>query len=152
MKIYTLNKEQFLPISLDKAWHFFSSAGNLSKITPPEMQFKVLTKFEQDDIFEGMHIDYIVRPLFNIPLRWKTEILKVDKPNSFIDKQLNGPYKLWEHTHIFIEKENGVLMKDQLKYSLPFGIIGRLGHAILVREKIEKIFEFRKLALNKIFK
>ncbi len=42
--IHEYKVEQQLPISLEKAWEFFSSPANLSLITPPEMEFKILTK------------------------------------------------------------------------------------------------------------
>ena len=57
-----------------------------------------------------------------------------------------------EHTHQFVEKEKGVLMKDEVKYVLPFGIIGTMVHSLMVRKKIERIFNYRKEILNKIFK
>ena len=151
METYFYNAEQFLPIDIKKAWEFFSSAENLAVITPPELGFKVLTPVNDQEIYEGMLIDYKVSPLFNIPMRWQTEISKVDKPYSFTDRQLKGPYKLWEHTHHFFEKENGILMKDRVKYQLPYGVIGRLTHSILVRDKIENIFAYRRQVLNQIF-
>jgi ligand-binding SRPBCC domain-containing protein len=107
---------------------------------------------EGKEIFEGMHIEYTVKPLLGIPVHWETEIWKVKKPEMFVDRQLKGPYKIWEHAHTFIEKEDGVLMKDEVKYQLPFGIIGQLTHSLVVRKKIENIFNFRRETLNKIFK
>jgi ligand-binding SRPBCC domain-containing protein len=151
MKTYFYNAEQFLPIDIKRAWEFFSDAGNLAVITPPELAFKILTPEKNAEIYEGMLIDYKVNPLFNIPVKWQTEIVKVDKPYSFTDRQLKGPYKLWEHTHQFFEKENGTLMKDSVKYQLPYGVIGELMHSILVHDKIEGIFVYRKQVLNQIF-
>jgi len=149
--IFTFNSEHFMPLGIDQAWDFFSSAGNLARITPPEMNFIILTNLDNKEVYEGMLIDYTVKPLFGIPLRWQTEIYKVNKPESFSDRQLKGPYRIWEHTHTFIQKENGVLMKDEVRYQLPFGIIGRLAHAIFIKKKIKSIFSFREKALNKIF-
>ena len=151
MKTYYLNDEQFLPVSILKAWNFFSSAENLAVIIPPDLGFKILSDIKEKEIYEGMLIEYKVSPLFKIPLHWKTEISKTDKPYSFTDIQLKGPYKLWEHTHVFIEKEKGILMKDHLKYGLPFGIIGQLAHSLIVRKKLEYIFAYRKQILNQIF-
>lgn len=151
MSVYFYDTEQFLPIGINKAWDFFSSAKNLAIITPPELDFNILTNLEGREIYEGMLIEYNVKPLFHIPMHWQTEICKVNKPEMFTDRQLKGPYKKWEHTHTFIEKENGVLMKDHVKYELPFGIIGRIGHSILVRKKIENIFNYRRKVLKKIF-
>lgn len=151
MSVYFYDTEQFLPIDIHKAWDFFSSAKNLAIITPPELDFNILTNLEGREIYEGMLIEYNVKPLFRIPMHWQTEISKVDKPGMFKDRQLKGPYKTWEHSHTFIEKENGVLMKDHVKYQLPFGIIGRIGHSILVKKKIENIFIYRRKVLKKIF-
>ena len=69
----------------------------------------------------------------------------------FVDRQLKGPYKMWEHTHEFIEQEKGILMKDSVKYQLPFGIIGKMAHSLIVKQKIERIFNYRKGILQKIF-
>jgi len=151
MKTFYYQTEQFVPITIIKAWEFFSSAKNLARITPPEMDFKILTALDEREVYEGMIIDYTVRPLLRFPVRWQTEICKVEKPSFFTDRQLKGPYRLWEHTHTFIEQENGVLIKDEVKYQLPFGVIGSIFHSMIVRKKIENIFSFRKLVLDKLF-
>ena len=150
-KTYQYKTEQFLPISVNEAWSFFSSAKNLAIITPPELDFKILTALDDSEIYTGMLLDYILKPLWGIPARWQTVIDAVDKPVLFTDRQLKGPYALWEHTHRFIEKPNGVLMKDTVNYQLPFGIIGRIAHAVLIRQKIENIFTYRKAVLQKMF-
>ncbi len=150
--VFYFKTEQLLPVDLQTAWAFFSAPNNLSRITPPEMDFKTLTTFEEgQEIYSGMFIDYKVKPLLGIPMFWRTEIKDVKKPYSFTDIQLKGPYRIWEHTHTFIEKENGVLMQDVVKYQLPFGPLGVLTHALLVRRKLETLFAFRKAAIERIF-
>lgn len=150
--VYFLRREQLLPVNLLTAWTFFSSPNNLAKITPPEMGFKTLSTFNDgQEIYTGMLIEYNVKPLFGISLFWRTEIVDVQKPYSFVDTQLKGPYRVWEHTHTFTEKENGVLMQDVVKYQLPFGPLGVLANALLVRKKLESLFAFRKAAIERIF-
>ena len=151
MKIYHLHREQYLNISQQEAWKFFSSASNLSKITPPEMSFKILSEIKDIPVYSGMEIDYIVKPLFAIPLRWKTLIDEVNEPLFFSDKQLKGPYKMWEHSHRFTITNKGLLMVDDVKYQLPFSLIGELAHWLFVRKKVEQIFDFRFQILEKMF-
>lgn len=151
MKFYHYQTEQFLPTDINTAWHFFSSAKNLALITPPELCFKILTRLNDTDIYPGMLIDYTLKPLFGIPVHWKTEIAGINKPQMFVDKQLKGPYKIWEHTHQFIQKENGVLMKDAVRYQLPFGVIGKMAHSLIVKRKLLRIFNYRRETLIKIF-
>lgn len=151
MNPFIYRTEQFLPVDIGTAWDFFSSPQNLAVITPPELHFKMLTVPTHNGIYEGMIIDYTIRPFLGIMLRWTTEICQVRKPMMFTDKQLRGPYTCWEHTHTFIKQDNGVLMTDEIKYSLPFGILGRIAHLLTVRKQIENIFAYRKNVLNKLF-
>jgi ligand-binding SRPBCC domain-containing protein len=151
MSLFYFRTEQLLPVDIKKAWAFFSSPNNLALITPPAMDFKTLTQIEAQEIYTGMLIDYTVKPLFGIPVHWQTGIIDVKKPFSFTDIQLKGPYRCWEHTHTFTEKDSGVLMEDVVKYQLPFGPLGRLTHWLLVRKKIEVLFAYRKAAIELIF-
>jgi len=151
MTRHQLVREQQLNCNIEKAWAFFSSANNLSAITPKDMNFTVLTKLENDDIFEGMIIDYYVSPVFNIKMNWQTEILEVNQLKNFIDFQLKGPYKLWHHYHEFIENDEGVLVKDIVDYEMPFGFLGELAHKLFVKNKLEHIFDYRKNVLEKMF-
>jgi ligand-binding SRPBCC domain-containing protein len=144
--------EVFLPVDIITAWDFFSSAKNLAKITPPEMDFKILTELGDTEVYEGMIIDYTVKPLFGLALKWQTEICIVTKPSCFTDRQVKGPYSLWEHTHSFSELDGGVLMKDEVKYKLPLGFVGDLVNYLIVEKKITNIFKYREGALNRIFK
>ena len=151
MPIHKLHTKQLLPISIEKAWDFFSSPNNLATITPPDLHFKVMSTLNSKSIFAGMKIDYRVKPLFGIEVKWQTLISEVAEPYHFTDKQLKGPYKLWEHSHTFTTTPNGVMMCDDVTYQLPFGIIGELAHSLFVSKRIEEIFNFRFEVLEKIF-
>jgi len=148
---HKLFREQQLNCDIQTAWKFFSSANNLSEITPNDMKFTVLSHFENDEIFEGMIIDYFVSPLFGIKMKWKTEIIQVDFQKSFTDFQKKGPYKIWHHHHEFIENKNGVLMKDTVDYELPFGFLGEIAHSVLIKKKLENIFNYRYKVLAERF-
>lgn len=148
---HRLYREQQLNCDIETAWKFFSAANNLSKITPKEMNFIVLTQFESDEIYEGMMIDYFVSPLFGIKMKWKTEITQVDFHKSFTDFQKKGPYKLWHHHHEFIQNEKGILMKDTVDYELPLGFLGEIAHGLMVKKKVQDIFDYRYKVLEERF-
>ncbi len=150
MHIYRFYDEQEVHVALVEAWDFFSNPKNLVKITPPYMKFR-MTNSPGEDIFPGMIITYKVSPLFNYSLNWVTEIVYADEPHYFIDEQRFGPYKFWHHKHSFTAIPGGVLMKDEVYYALPFGIIGQIIHSVFVKKRLKKIFSYRKTALNKIF-
>ncbi|MBY0067508.1 SRPBCC family protein [Empedobacter falsenii] len=148
---YRLYREQQLYCDIDTAWQFFSSPMNLSEITPKDMAFTVLSEDQDQPIFEGMLIDYSVSPLLGIPLKWQTKIIQVEHQKSFTDFQQKGPYKYWKHFHEFIPNEKGILMKDTVEYELPFGVLGNIVHSLLVKKKLNKIFDYRQHVLKKLF-
>lgn len=148
---YQLQRIQQLECDIDTAWKFFSSPYNLSRITPREMNFVVLTELNEESIYEGMVIDYTVSPLLGISMKWKTKIIQVDEGRSFTDFQQKGPYKRWNHFHEFIPNEKGVLIKDTVDYALPFGFIGAIVHSLIVRKKLQSVFDFRSQVLEELF-
>ncbi len=152
MKPYTIHFEQKMPISLEKAWDFFSSPLNLSKITPESMKFVVTSDYtERTKMYEGMIITYKVSPLLGIKMDWMTEITTVKDKEYFIDEQRFGPFKFWHHEHHFEEIDGGVLMTDKLTYGIPFGIFGRLANTIIVAKQTQEIFDYRVKAVDEMF-
>lgn len=148
--MYQLKRTQIVKTDIDTCWKFFSSPANLAKITPKYMGFDVLTSVPKE-MYEGLMIAYTVKPLLGISMNWVTEITHVKDRNYFVDEQRKGPYKIWHHEHHFKEIEEGVEMTDIVSYELPMGVLGRLAHPILVRKKLEEIFDYRNKVIEEIF-
>ena len=149
--IYTLKVHQKLPISINEAWEFFSEPGNLTKITPPHMGFKITSELT-DQIYTGQIITYRVKPIPYLIVNWVTEITTCISNRYFIDEQRFGPYKMWHHEHHFDEIDSGVKMTDIVSYKLPFGIFGQLAHWLFVKRQLINIFEYRTKVLKETFK
>lgn len=148
---YHLSRKQQLSCDINTAWSFFCDPLNLAQITPKGMHFSVLTNLRDKSIYKGMEIEYKVSPLFGIPMKWKTRIIQVEYLKSFTDFQEQGPYSLWNHHHEFIENKDGVLMKDELTYEMPYGLLGRIVHYLVVKKKLKKIFDYRFDILEELF-
>jgi len=149
--IKILKREQILPISIEEAWLFFATPKNLNAITPNEITFEFLSE-TPDKMYEGLLILYRLKPLFNIPINWCTEITHIKEPEYFVDEQRFGPYKLWHHEHHFRRSEKGTIMTDILYYDIGKGIIGYLAGNILIDSKIKSIFDFRSITLENYFR
>jgi ligand-binding SRPBCC domain-containing protein len=150
MKIYTLHAKQKLPIPLEEAWDFLSDPANLKIITPDYMSFDILSGSERK-MYPGQIIQYIVTPIAGIKTKWVTEITHVKDLEYFVDEQRFGPYALWHHKHFLKEIPGGVEMEDVVDYKLPFGIIGQMVHPLLVKQKLEEIFDYRRNKLIELF-
>ncbi len=149
-KVYNLKTVQFLPISIEKAWEFFSNPTNLSKITPEKLKFKVLTE-NLTSVYAGQIIEYKVHPILGIPLYWMTEITSVEYHKFFVDNQRYGPYSMWHHQHHFKVVEGGVEMTDIVHYKLPFWFLGDIANVLFVKAQLKEIFDYRIKAVEKIF-
>ncbi|HAW20098.1 MAG TPA: cell division inhibitor [Flavobacteriales bacterium] len=144
MKIYQLRQEQHLPISLDHAWDFFSSPENLEQLTPEDMKFKILSDVAGVKAYPGQIINYKINLFPLIWIRWTTEICQCVHEKYFADEQRFGPYSFWHHKHFFERDGNGVKMVDVVDYALPLGVLGRLAHAVFVKQKLKSIFDYRR--------
>ncbi|MGM0505623.1 MAG: SRPBCC family protein, partial [Bacteroidota bacterium] len=98
-----------------------------------------------------MMISYIVRPLLGFPVRWVTEITHITEGEYFVDEQRIGPYALWHHEHHIRPNRNGTSMLDRITYAPPLGWLGALVHPILVRPKLDAIFDYRHQALERLY-
>ncbi len=147
--VYRLEREQLLARPLSEVFEFFADAHNLERITPPLLRFSVLTEGEIE-MKPGALIDYRLH-LFGLPLRWRTRIDAYEPGSRFVDRQLEGPYSLWRHEHLFEEQDEGTLMIDRVDYSLPLDPVGRMAHPFLIRPTLERIFDYRYETLEKMF-
>ena len=148
--MHTLRQSQTLPVSRKVLWEFVSVPQNLNQITPPKMAFKIIGD-PPESAYEGLLLEYKVR----IPVlgwtTWLTEIKYVTEGYSFMDEQRIGPYKLWLHTHTLEDVDGGTKMTDEIRYALPFGLLGEFAHAIFVKRTLKQIFDYRREKLDELF-
>jgi ligand-binding SRPBCC domain-containing protein len=150
-KVYSLQKVQVLPVTIEDAWHFFSSPENLKTITPSHLGFQVLSTQHGNTMYAGQLIEYTVKPFLSIPLYWMTEITQIKPMEYFIDEQRFGPYSFWHHQHHFKEVNGGVEMTDIVHYKVPFWFLGDIANSLLVKSQLRKIFDYREEVTVKTF-
>lgn len=94
--------------------------------------------------------EYSIR-VMGIQMRWKSLISEYKPPFRFIDEQVKGPYTSWQHTHTFTEVHGGTLIGDEVRYAMPFGIIGRVAQRLAVSRQLEDIFSHRSQVMCTMF-
>lgn len=116
------------------------------------MNIVVTSDFKEDaKVYAGMIITYKIAPLWGIKMNWMTEITHVKEKEYFIDEQRFGPYALWHHQHHFKEVKDGVMMTDIVNYAIGYGFIGRIANSLIVKKKLDEVFEFREKAIEGMF-
>src|SRR5579862_7988793 len=144
MKIYNLKQKQFLPVSIEEAWNFFTNPKNLTKITPDGMEFIIdYISGDEKKTYAGQIIKYRIKIFPGMTVKWTTEITHLKENHYFVDEQRFGPYSLWHHQHHFKEVDGGVEMTDEVNYAMPFGLLGKFAHWLWVGREVKRIFDYR---------
>lgn len=146
MKIREFKSELWLPLPPEKLFSFFADAANLETLTPPWLNFKIITP-TPIAMREGTLIDYRLR-VHGVPVRWRTRINVWQPPHRFVDEQLRGPYRQWIHEHTFEPQDGGTLARDYVRYAVPLDFFA---HRFFVRPDVERIFAFRSVKLKDKF-
>jgi ligand-binding SRPBCC domain-containing protein len=144
--MFLLQRELVVPATRDEVFSFFADAFNLNRLTPPFLQFRVLSP-RPVEMKAGTRIEYALR-LHGVPLRWESEIMAWEPPERFVDLQIRGPYRWWHHEHRFEDQGDSTRVIDEVEYACPGG---RWVNALFVRRDVERIFEFRQEQLAAIF-
>jgi ligand-binding SRPBCC domain-containing protein len=113
------------------------------------MGFNITSKNNSEKMYEGMIISYLVSPILGLKTKWVTEITHVRDKKYFVDEQRVGPYSLWHHQHIIEPIANGVSMKDIVSYEPPFGFLGAIANTLMIKGKLNEIFDYRTKAIEK---
>lgn len=132
---------------LERAFAFFSDAGNLALITPPDLDFEMKTP-TPIEMRPGTLIEYALK-VRGVPMKWKSLITQWCTDVHFVDHQVRGPYELWRHEHVFAPDPGGTLVRDRVTYSLPFAPLSAVALPI-VRADLKKVFEFRRAAVERL--
>jgi ligand-binding SRPBCC domain-containing protein len=141
--MYTLHKEIEVEASIDEVWKFISHPQNLDRITPDDMEFRIVTKVPEQ-MFNGLLVEYRVRiPIMGWQV-WVSELKHIEPGRYFVDEQKIGPYRFWYHEHRIEPAGDKVQVIDHVSYEVPFGIIGRIAHSLFIRPTLERIFCHRE--------
>ena len=143
MRLHRFHERTRLVGARDEVFPFFAAAGNLQRITPPELGFRILTP--DVEMRKGARVNYSLS-LFGIRFEWVSEITRWDPPHEFVDVQLRGPYRQWIHVHRFRPDGSGTLMDDTVEYALPLQPLGEIA-APLVALQVSRIFRYRARAI-----
>ena len=147
MAVHLLEREQWVPRSVEETFDLYADAFALESITPPWLGFRVTTP-RPLEVSAGTYIDYRLR-LHGVPVTWRSEITLWNPPHEFIDEQVSGPYRSWHHTHRFEAEGEGTRILDGVRYELPLGPVGRVGLP-LVRRDLRRIFDYRRDAVARL--
>jgi len=148
--MYTLERSQLLAVEPPTVWDFIKNPANLNMITPPDLDFRIVS-----DIPEVMKDGLIVVYEISVPIfgnqEWVTEIKHINQGHSFVDEQRLGPYRFWYHYHEISRYDTGTRMLDRVHFELPFGFAGKIIYHLFVARTLKRIFDYRFKRFEELF-
>ena len=125
----------------DVVFRFHESPDALQNLIPPWESMKLVES--AGSLRPGSQV--VLRgSLGFIPIQWIAIHTEYDPPHLFADRQESGPFAFWYHRHRFLDDgQGGTLLRDEVEYAVPLGVIGRWLGGWLVRRKLEAMFAYR---------
>lgn len=125
----------------DVVFRFHESPDALQQLIPPWENMK---RVESDGSLQPGSQVVLRGSLGVIPIQWVAIHTEYDPPHLFADRQESGPFASWYHRHRFLDDgQGGTLLRDEVEYAVPLGVIGRWLGGWLVRRKLEAMFAYR---------
>lgn len=95
----------------------------------------------------GEEVEWEARHL-GLRLRLRSRITAFDRPRSFVDQQVRGPFAHYSHRHAFVEEARGTRMLDDWEHVVPLGPIGWLVDRVCLGRYLRCLLERRNQALR----
>lgn len=143
----TYIKESRIAAPADLVFAFHERPDALSLLVPPWE--KVTVEVPPASLAVGTRV-VLLNHIGPIKLRWVAEHSAYDPPRSFQDIQMSGPFAKWVHTHRVIpDSATTCILRDEIEYELPLGLLGRVFGGAFVRSKIDRMFSYRHAVTQK---
>jgi ligand-binding SRPBCC domain-containing protein len=87
---------------------------------------------------------------FGLMLRHTSKITQYEPPTFFQDVMTAGRFKSFEHDHRFREQDGETVMKEELRFSAPFGVLGFLVESLVLRNHLTRFLLERNKFLKQV--
>ncbi len=172
--------EQWLPYPIETVFAFFGAPANLPRLMPRWQRARIeQAQIEPPSerpagtpVLPGtiagagtrMTLTFRAVPLLPLRLPWDALISEFRWNEHFCDViDGRGPFRTWRHCHwlhtalnpkpgLMRRARTGTLLVDQVEYTLPFGLLGRLANAVAVRRQIAGVFRYRHRMTTELLK
>lgn len=120
-------------------WH--ERPGAFERLNPPWNPAHVLER--SGGIRDGARVKLAVTRIPFVPAM-ELEHFGYEEGKRFCDRQVHGPFPLWEHTHEFSPHTiEGSILKDTIRFAPPLPSLTRGFGAWRLTRELERVFRYR---------
>ncbi len=132
---------------IDRVFHFHDDTRNLLRITPTSIKVTIETMGVPG---LGYEVVLKVRQFGLFTMRWRVRITEYEPPTLMSDEQVSGPFAYWKQTRRLREVDGGTELTDIVEYRAPFGVLGRIANALVIRRQVLEMFTYRQQMTKQI--
>lgn len=140
----TFLKESVIRSTPERVFAFHELADALARLTPPWESSRIIQAARISEVGSEAIIE--TRILGLVPARWVARHTAYDPPRMFEDVQVAGPFRFWRHRHLIAPHADGAILRDEIEYEPPLGLLGRLAEPFLITPRLQKLFDYRHAA------
>ncbi|MDG2391335.1 MAG: hypothetical protein P8M30_18665 [Planctomycetaceae bacterium] len=131
-----------LQTTCERAFKYLSTPANLGNLTMPELQLTVEDGPEQFAMESTISFSIHV---MGARIKSVHKIISFDAPHSFVEEQVDGPFSVWKHEHLFKPLgENEIAIYDVIEYEPPGGLVGLILSEDRIRSQLDEGFAHRQ--------
>jgi ligand-binding SRPBCC domain-containing protein len=134
-------KQSVIRASPERLFGFHERPDALKRLTPPWEPTRVISAAA--DLRVGSEALVETRLLGLLKVRWLARHTAYDPPRMFEDVQVEGPFKSWRHRHFVEPHPEGAVLRDEVEYEPPLGVLGRLAAPLLIETRLRRLFDYR---------
>ncbi len=104
-------------------------------MTPVEGRTSGLVQSGDYIRWEGMQLGF-----------WNYHVSKIydfESPFYFRDRMISGRFKRFEHDHRLTPSPDGTLLNDEIRFDMPFGLLGHAVGALILEPHVTKLLHRR---------
>jgi ligand-binding SRPBCC domain-containing protein len=133
-------KESLLHAPVRAVFAFHERPDALPLLIPPWDHTRVVRPPASLAVGTVVELEMRIGP---VPVRVEAVHTAYERDRFFEDTMRQGPFPHWRHRHVFEASGDGCLLRDEVEYEPPFGLLGRVLDRWLVRPRLEKMFAYR---------
>ena len=133
-------QESIIPAPVEAVFGFHERPDALARLTPP---WERVTVIQPPTSLEVGTVVILRQRLGPLPITIVAEHVAYEKNVRFEDVMRKGPFRRWHHKHLFFPHPEGCRLRDEIEYEAPLGPLGRAVDGLLVRPRLQRMFDYR---------
>jgi ligand-binding SRPBCC domain-containing protein len=131
-----------MPASAEAVYQWHALPGALTRLTPPWERAQVVEETGGiEELGSRVKLRVSAGPITRI---WTSEHTAFERGRMFRDTMVAGPFRKWEHTHLFIpDTASTSWLEDRVEFVLPLGQLGKILACGYTHRRLQHLFAWR---------